>query len=246
MAWEPGAAGPAGRLHRAGGRDLAHGQHASCTPSTSATPCASSSRPRRALGLPEDRVPQLDEVTGSPRAADRLPLRPGPGARAAAGVLRLARRPRVPLHPVRPPPVRAALHARAGRDPRGHRPRQHARLAALRRAQAGRRRGRPPRRDRRRRCSCIADVFWFTIEFGVVREDGELRAYGAGILSTYGEIEEFRDMEIRPLDFAEMGDDRLRHHASTSRSCTAPSRWTSSRTSSAASSRRSTTTRPRG
>ena len=50
----------------------------------------------------------------------------------------------------------------------------------------------------------IADVFWFTLEFGVIREGGELRAYGAGILSTYGEIEEFRDMEIRPLDIAEM------------------------------------------
>jgi phenylalanine-4-hydroxylase len=39
----------------------------------------------------------------------------------------------------------------------------------------------------------------------VMREDGELRAYGAGILSSYGEIEEFRGMEIRPLDLAEMG-----------------------------------------
>ena len=51
----------------------------------------------------------------------------------------------------------------------------------------------------------VADVFWFTIEFGVLYEDGELRAYGAGILSSYGEIEEFRNMEIRPLDFHEMG-----------------------------------------
>ena len=50
----------------------------------------------------------------------------------------------------------------------------------------------------------VADVFWFTIEFGVLREDGELRAYGAGILSSYGEIEEFRAMEIRSLDFTAM------------------------------------------
>ena len=50
----------------------------------------------------------------------------------------------------------------------------------------------------------LADVFWFTLEFGVVREDGEVRAYGAGILSSYGEIEEFRGMEHRPLDFLAM------------------------------------------
>ena len=50
----------------------------------------------------------------------------------------------------------------------------------------------------------IADVFWFTLEFGVIREGGELKAYGAGILSSYGEIEEFRHTEIRPIDLAEM------------------------------------------
>jgi phenylalanine-4-hydroxylase len=51
----------------------------------------------------------------------------------------------------------------------------------------------------------LSKVFWFSLEFGVVVEDGELRAYGAGILSSYGEIEEFRSMEHRPLDIAEMG-----------------------------------------
>jgi len=51
----------------------------------------------------------------------------------------------------------------------------------------------------------LSKVFWFTVEFGVVVEDGELRAYGAGILSSYGEIDEFRHMELRPMDLAEMG-----------------------------------------
>jgi phenylalanine-4-hydroxylase len=51
----------------------------------------------------------------------------------------------------------------------------------------------------------LSRVFWFSLEFGVVNEDGELRAYGAGILSSFGEIEEFRAMDLRPLDIAEMG-----------------------------------------
>jgi phenylalanine-4-hydroxylase len=51
----------------------------------------------------------------------------------------------------------------------------------------------------------LARVFWFSLEFGVVVEDGEPHAYGAGILSSYGELGEFRAMALRPLDIAEMG-----------------------------------------
>jgi phenylalanine-4-hydroxylase len=51
----------------------------------------------------------------------------------------------------------------------------------------------------------LSKVFWFSLEFGTVIEEGKLRAYGAGILSSYGEIEEFRGMDHRPLDLGEMG-----------------------------------------
>ncbi len=45
-------------------------------------------------------------------------------------------------------------------------------------------------------------VYWYTLEFGLVREDGALRTYGAGILSSFGEMERMAtDPELRPLDF---------------------------------------------
>jgi phenylalanine-4-hydroxylase len=51
----------------------------------------------------------------------------------------------------------------------------------------------------------LSRVFWFSLEFGVVVEDGDLRAYGAGILSSSGEMAQFREMRLRPLDLREMG-----------------------------------------
>jgi len=32
-------------------------------------------------------------------------------------------------------------------------------------------------------------VFWYTVEFGVVREGEGVKAFGAAILSSYGELE---------------------------------------------------------
>ncbi|HEX2575902.1 MAG TPA: hypothetical protein VHK88_06095, partial [Aquihabitans sp.] len=48
-------------------------------------------------------------------------------------------------------------------------------------------------------------VFWFTLEFGVVHEDGDLKAYGAGILSSFGEIARYRDAAILPWELGAMG-----------------------------------------
>jgi phenylalanine-4-hydroxylase len=50
----------------------------------------------------------------------------------------------------------------------------------------------------------LSRVFWFTFEFGVVEEQGELKTYGAGILSSFGELDAFRNAAIRPLDFGAM------------------------------------------
>jgi phenylalanine-4-hydroxylase len=52
----------------------------------------------------------------------------------------------------------------------------------------------------------LSRVFWFTFEFGVVDEAGEIKTYGAGLLSSFGELDEFRGADIRPLDFAAMAN----------------------------------------
>jgi len=53
-------------------------------------------------------------------------------------------------------------------------------------------------------------LFWFTVEFGVIREHGEIKVYGSGLISSHGEctqvIERGKGLEIRDFDLDKVLD----------------------------------------
>ena len=165
--------------------------------------CRAFREAKAALGLPSERVPQLDEVTArlAPLtgfefvpAAGLVPLDEFYGSLADRlfHSTQYLRHPSSPLYTPEPDIVHEVIgHGNLLADPQ---------IAEVKRL-AG---------EAARRCETpeglqyMADVFWFTIEFGVMYEQGELRCYGAGLLSSFGEIDEFRGADIRPVDFLAM------------------------------------------
>jgi phenylalanine-4-hydroxylase len=157
-----------------------------------------------ALELPTDRIPQLDEVTAGLQpltgwsyhaAAGLVPLREFLGALGdrVFHSTQYIRHGAMPLYTPEPDLIHEVIgHGNLLAGPRFAAIKREAGLAAQ-------------RVETDEALQFLADVFWFTIEFGVMREEGEVRAYGAGILSSYGEIEEFRGADLRPLDLLEMG-----------------------------------------
>jgi phenylalanine-4-hydroxylase len=156
-----------------------------------------------ALKLPVDHIPQLDEVTANLEpltgfryhpAAGLVPLREfysSLGDRVFHST-QYIRHGAMPLYTPEPDLIHEVVgHGNLLASPRFAEIKRQAGLAAQR-----------VKTDDA--LQFLADVFWFTIEFGVLREDGEVRAYGAGILSSYGEIEEFRGADLRPLDIVAM------------------------------------------
>ena len=157
-----------------------------------------------AVSLPTDRIPTLDEVTDRVAPLTGFRYVPAPGLvalREFYGSLseRVFHSTQYVRHPAQPlyTPEPDIIHEVVGH---GHL------LATPTFSELHRLTGEATHRLRDEdNLRFLSRVFWFTVEFGVVVEDGQLRAYGAGILSSYGEIAEFRQMDLRPLDLGEMG-----------------------------------------
>lgn len=52
----------------------------------------------------------------------------------------------------------------------------------------------------------LGRLYWFTVEYGLIEENGETKAFGAGLLSSFGELEHAftNEVERRPFDLAQV------------------------------------------
>jgi phenylalanine-4-hydroxylase len=156
------------------------------------------------LVLPTERVPQLAEVDARVHAVTGFHIRPVPGLvpiRTFYGALaeraflstQYIRHHSVPFYTPEPDIVHEIIgHANTLASPAFADLYEAAGRASL-------------RAESHEALEFFSRVFWFTLEFGVVREGAEVKAYGAGLLSSFGEIEEFQHADLRPWDLGAMG-----------------------------------------
>ena len=206
--------------HRA--RRVAHGESRAARPSTGSTRPGSFLEGAERSTLPRDHIPatrRMSPPAGAAHAASTTS--PSPDSRRCArstarstttcssrrstsGTTRRRCTPPSPTSCTRSSATRTSSPIR---DPRGC-------IASSATRSHG---SRPTRRS-----GMLSRVFWFTFEFGVVEEDGELKTYGAGILSSFGELDEFRAADDPTARLRRDGDRRLRHHALPARAVRGP------------------------
>lgn len=155
------------------------------------------------MRLPRDRIPQLEQVSARVQELSGFSLEPVGGlvhpkvflSTLSQGVFlstQYIRHHSSPLYTPEPDVVHEVVgHATTLASP------HLARLNRLIGAAAA-------RTDSDEALERLGRVYWFTVEFGLLREEGELKAYGAGLLSSAGELEAIGQAEIRPLDFEAM------------------------------------------
>ncbi|MFN2452630.1 MAG: phenylalanine 4-monooxygenase [Pyrinomonadaceae bacterium] len=153
----------------------------------------------RVLDLPRERIPQMREVSERVEAVSGFRLEPVAGLvtprvfleSLANGVFlstQYIRHHSTPLYTPEPDVVHETL---------GH----AVTLADERLAELNRLVGKAVKRTTTAEAlERLARVYWFTIEFGVLRENGEVKAYGTGLVSSAGELTAMLQAELRPLD----------------------------------------------
>ncbi len=168
-------------------------------PAHDAHACAEYLECVRKVDLPWDRIPQLREVSEKVEALSGFRLEP------VAGLVQ----PRVFLESLANGVFLCTQYIRHHSTPHYtpepdvvHELTGHAvTLASERLAELNRLVGEAVKRTHSaERMEQLARVYWFTIEFGVVWEDGKVKAYGTGLLSSAGEQAAMGSAELRPLD----------------------------------------------